>query len=411
MPAIREQLNRAVHEIENSNLSKDELLRVVYPLLEYELYADIKFKKLPMCLIPNGTDHFLNRKSRRKIKSLKCASCKLNNICNGFYPEHEHLVSPVPDLPVEVIIEVTDRCNQDCYYCFNKFEYNLKNRNRRKTMTTDEVMAVIRKVKNAGITHIRFSGGEPLLREDIFKLIEYAKSLDLEVWLNTNATLIDKKKADFISKHISNILIPLNGFDDESDTAVTKLKNSFKLKMRAVEMLKVRVLRAGIVLTEVNVKNLERFYELADKFTLIEFYRPVAFGKFDYLRRAIDKIYRLNKKYKKNYKIANAMPFCFYKPRTTARIALGAIFDDGHSRIVVSSNGDVKPSYYFTKIIGNILEKSIYELWNDNFMLDLRNLKYLPQICKDCKYRTICRGGSRALAYLRGDVKQKDVLI
>jgi len=393
--------------------NKEELLKELYPLLENELYQEIKCDEIPFCVLPNGIDHIINSRDKRKIKNTECVICKFNKTCNGFFPEAKHLIEHVKDLPAEIILEVTDKCNQDCYYCFNKYEYKTTTRNVRKELSKKELFAIIDKIRDFGLKYIRFSGGEPLLRKDIFELMNHAKGL--KIWLNTNGTLVNETNSNQIQKYVENVLIPLNGYDEESDFKITKVQDSFKKKLKAFDLLKkLKIRRAGIVLTKENVNNLAKFWQIQKQqdITFLEFYRPITLKPdVETLKKAIDDIYRLNIKNKTNFKIANALPFCLHRPEITSKISLGSIYDDGHNRLVVSSDGSVKPSYYFTKKIGNALSDSFYKIWNDEFMISLRNNEFLPEICIKCKYKIPCLGGSRALAHLKGNIKERDVLL
>ena len=102
----------------------------------------------------------------------------------------------------EIVIETTFRCNINCDFCFNK---NVLKKNKRtyKELTTKEIKEIIDKTSELNIPYIRFSGGEPLLRKDIFTLLAYAKSKNFkEIRLNTNGLLINKKIAIIIKKII-----------------------------------------------------------------------------------------------------------------------------------------------------------------------------------------------------------------
>jgi len=63
--------------------------------------------------------------------------------------------------------------------------------------------------------------------------MNYAYKTGMRVWLNTNATLIDRKAADKIAECVENVLIPLNAYNDESEKAITG-KNAFKRKIRGI---------------------------------------------------------------------------------------------------------------------------------------------------------------------------------
>jgi radical SAM protein with 4Fe4S-binding SPASM domain len=126
----------------------------------------------------------------------------------------------------------------------------------------------------------------------------------------------------------------------------------------------------------------------------MEFYRPIGKQPIG-LDHAIEAIYALNRKYWKGYKIANAIPFCFHKPEILHRIALGGLADDGACRMVVDTQGDIKPSYY-SKPIGNLKGMTLYKAWNS--LLKQRFLEGVQKQCTQCIYLHTCRGGSKAMA-------------
>lgn len=311
--------------------------------------------------------------------------------------------------PKEVILEVTDRCNLDCPFCFNKiFIRDIKRPNE---LDYQCIKDIIDNISIFGIKIIRFSGGEPLLREDIYDLMAYAKSKGLEIWLNTNATLIDEQKAIKLSKLIDNILIPLNSFDLLTEFLATK-KYLFESKLNGINLIReanIKVIRIGTVITKLNIQNLEKIHELIERLKINnwQLFRPIPTKNDlfpinnDDVAIFVEKLLEINRKTNKNYKIFNAIPFCAYEPEKMAKVAVGAKYDDGHTRLVINSQGIVRPMYYMEENIGDILiSKDIKEYWNSKFIKDIRKLKFAPTICKKCKYLFICLGGSRSISKL-----------
>jgi len=89
-------------------------------------------------------------------------------------------------------------------------------------------------------------------------------------------------------------------------------------------------------------------------------------------------------------------------------IALGAKYDDGHARIIISPEGYAKPSYFIDENLGT----DILESWNNPLMKDIRALKLVPDQCKECSFLKLCKGGSRFAAKLHsGDFKARDPLM
>jgi AdoMet-dependent heme synthase len=317
------------------------------------------------------------------------------NIKNLYLPIHRFTYRE----PNEVVIEVTPECNFNCNSCFNKMAFAKKNR-KHKLMSTEYIKRIINNVVENHIKQIRFSGGEPLLRKDIFELIEYAHSKDLIIWLNTNATLISKKNIKLLEKYVKNVLVQLNGYDEKSDNEHTNTKNSFRDKIKGLKLLresKIPIVRAGTVATQKNIDNLEKIYKIVkeNKLDLWEVYRPVldngGHSKFD-IENLYPKLIKLSFDYGKIVSIANSIPFCSFQPQKMDHMCYGAFADNGHSRIVIDPRGYAKPGYFIDVNIGDPLD--LKRCWNNDLMKRIRKLKYAAKECRKCIYLEKCKGGS-----------------
>jgi radical SAM protein with 4Fe4S-binding SPASM domain len=96
-------------------------------------------------------------------------------------------------------IELTERCNNNCIHCcINLPENDAEARSRE--MSTDFVKDVIKQAADLGCLTVRFTGGEPLLREDLTELYEFTRRLGMQVILFTNARLITPDLASLLAK-------------------------------------------------------------------------------------------------------------------------------------------------------------------------------------------------------------------
>jgi len=302
-------------------------------------------------------------------------------------------------IPREVSIETTFRCNLSCYWCFNK---GVK---AKPELSTKNIKKIVDKVSQAGTSIVRFTGGEPLLRKDIFEILEYAKSKGLYVALNTNGTFVDGDVADKIKDNVDNVLVTFNGYDNLSEWKITGSKTSFEKKINAIKLLRksVKVVRIGTVAVKENVEKLEEFFKVLKPLDVDtwEIFRPIPHGSKDLIDNSsvetlVEKLIIF--KMFVNTGVTNVLPFCSYEPERVAQVCMGAVNDDGHSKIVIGTDGHAKPSYYFEKDLGNCLKEDIMDLWNNSFLVKIRNLKLAPKLCKKCKYLEVCKGGSRYIA-------------
>jgi len=135
-------------------------------------------------------------------------------------------------------IELAERCNNNCIHCcINLPEDDADARN--GEMTTDFVKDVITQAADLGCMTVRFTGGEPLLREDLAELYEFTRRLGMRVILFTNARLITPELASVLARippgHVVEVTV--YGMRPESyDRAVGK-NGAFAEFRRGVALL------------------------------------------------------------------------------------------------------------------------------------------------------------------------------
>jgi radical SAM protein with 4Fe4S-binding SPASM domain len=313
------------------------------------------------------------------------------------------------NLPREIMVELEPKCNFNCVFCFNKNSFAAKGRSKIKSFNTVYARRIIDAISESGVKIVRFTGGEPMLREDLWELMNYAKIKGLKIRLNTNGSLIsDEYTARMLNHYVSSILLPIESYNNKKETKLTGHKDSLKKKIRAIRLLKKygrMTIRAGTVATKENIKDLEKIFNLIIKKLDLddwEVYRPIPtsedkfpIGKNDF-RILVDKLLKFQKQTGRIFNIVNAVPFCVYEPEKVNKVSNGALSVDGHIRFVIDPRGFAKPDYYIDKNIGSPL--NIKKCWDHPFMKKMRSLGFAPKECRNCKYLKKCRGGSRFAA-------------
>jgi MoaA/NifB/PqqE/SkfB family radical SAM enzyme len=363
----------------------------------------------PCCLDVSRHEYVIFSDPYKYSRRPQCKKCHFCFICSGLPPVFPDEISaghtlPIPDLPAEVMIEIEPACNFNCEFCFNKLSF-AKEKRAIKRFSAGYVKKIINGIASAGIKAVRFTGGEPLLREDIFILFEYAKNKGLEVRLNTNCSLINDRNINKFRGIVDNILIPLESGNAENEAKATKFPSALKRKIGAIKLLKkieIPVVRVGTVATPKIISDL---VSMAGKILKLpiddwELYRPItdsrdipSLGQSD-LNMLVKNLSFIEQRFKRVFKLANALPFCAIdEPWKLDYFSEGARHEDGHSRIVIDPRGFVKPHYFIDKNIGDPLD--ILSAWHHPFMKRMRTLRFLPVECRLCFYRYKCRGGSR----------------
>jgi len=123
-----------------------------------------------------------------------------------------------------MIWNFTNRCNLLCHHCYSKADANKKD-----TLTFEEIQQTIKKLKSGGVNFVIFSGGEPLLRADIFDIAQCMKDNEIMTYLSTNGMYIKEHNVDkIVSK---KMMIHLQSFLNENYSNGTR-KNKGKRKNR-----------------------------------------------------------------------------------------------------------------------------------------------------------------------------------
>jgi cyclic pyranopterin phosphate synthase len=126
---------------------------------------------------------------------------------------------PIRDLR----ISVTDRCNFRCAYCMPKtvFGHDYRFMDRKELLTFEELERVARVFAGLGVEKIRLTGGEPLLRKELERLVERLATIDgLELTLTTNASLLAKKAAALRAAGLRRVNVSLDSLDDATFKAM-----------------------------------------------------------------------------------------------------------------------------------------------------------------------------------------------
>ena len=119
-------------------------------------------------------------------------------------------------------ISVTDRCNFRCVYCMPKevFDGSYKFLPHADLLTFEEIARVARAFVDAGVTKIRLTGGEPLLRRRLERLVELLAKLPGDLTLTTNGVLLAKKARALRDAGLKRVTVSLDALDDPTFRAM-----------------------------------------------------------------------------------------------------------------------------------------------------------------------------------------------
>jgi radical SAM protein with 4Fe4S-binding SPASM domain len=133
---------------------------------------------------------------------------------------------------------LTERCNNNCIHCYiNQPENDTSAADRE--LTTDEWKAILQQAADLGALTVRFTGGEPLLRQDFTDLYLHARQLGMRVILFTNARLITPQLADLFAKipPLKKIEVSVYGMHVDSYDAISRVPGSFLQYHQGINLL------------------------------------------------------------------------------------------------------------------------------------------------------------------------------
>jgi cyclic pyranopterin phosphate synthase len=163
-------------------------------------------------------------------------------------PLQDTLGRPIRDLR----ISVTDRCNFRCVYCMPKEVYGRDYRflERRELLTFEEIARLTRAFAGLGVEKVRLTGGEPLLRRELERLVEMLAAIPgLDLTLTTNGSLLPQKAQTLADAGLERVTVSLDSLNDD----VFKVMNDVDVPVERVLAGIEAAAAAGIAPVKVNM--------------------------------------------------------------------------------------------------------------------------------------------------------------
>ena len=308
-------------------------------------------------------------------------------------------------VPISVHVDVTYRCNERCEHCYLEHDD-------RGEMTTGEIQNLFDQLAEEGVFFLTISGGEPLVRSDWFEIIEYARALEFNVKLKTNAILIGEYEAKRIKAlGVEQIQISLYSHRAEVHDEITKVRGSLQRTLAGIRVLRAEGLKVSVanVLMKSNSGDGEAVRALASEFgahyTLDPTITPMIDGRTDVLR------YRASAEdvagvFRNSALVGNVEEFCAPPQPVDEDILDGLPCSAGHTACYISPYGDLYPCVQFPLLCGNVRRQPFREIWSKSPQLsEVRSIhgRDLPT-CSACSHLGTC-SRCPGLAYMEGNMR------
>lgn len=320
------------------------------------------------------------------------------------------------DGPEDLIWIITARCNLNCPHCYAILYCN------ELELDFNSITKIIDSAIEAGVEHINFTGGEPLLRNDIFDILNYCLNVGIEPSLFTNLTLVNDEMVSKLSRLDVYVLTSLDGFSKETYESIRGL-NTWDKFLNGVKKIISHGIEAHVNIS-VNTLNYNYIDKILEKALMLGFQRLSMIPTIPSGKAFIKGLYVNSKRFIEAIKLAASKV-------EELDISL-SVWCAPFSGIIVNSNRmrfgccrrwkvmDITPSGKTVLCdvlnieIGNVNNFSVKEAWinllNNHIVKSIRNPKPM-QPCDKCKFWSNCMGGCYARAYiLTGNIENPDPL-
>jgi heme b synthase len=345
----------------------------------------------------------------------------------------EKFVETVPALRM-IAWEVTRSCNLNCVHCRAAAERGPYE----GELTTKEAMRLIDGIVSFSKPVVILTGGEPLLREDIFELARYGTDRGLRMVMAPNGTLIDSEKAAALkASGIQRTSISLDGATPESHDCFRRVEGAFAGALRGIQHLKEAGMdfQINTTVTKRNFGELPDILNLAVRLGAVAHHIfllvPTGRGKeldgqaisaAEY-EKILHWFYDQREKFPLQLKATCAPQY--YRilrqrtkeegkkitPQTHGLDAMTRGCLGGIGFCFISHRGEVQPCGYLELPSGKVREKGIREIWEKSPVFKkLRDFSGYKGRCGQCEYIRVC-GGCRARAFEKtGDFLSEEPL-
>jgi radical SAM protein with 4Fe4S-binding SPASM domain len=305
----------------------------------------------------------------------------------------------------------TSRCNLFCRHCYR--ESGPEN-DRSGELTTAEGRELIASIRRAGFRLLIFSGGEPLLREDIFDLVTAARDAGLLPAMGTNGTLLTVETAARLAESgLRGVAVSVDSLDREYHDTFRGTPGAFDRAQQGIRNAIAAGLRVQINLTLTD-RNLDQFDRMVDyyetmgvhavhPFFLVPTGRALSMAEEELTSGAYFSMIRTVLE-KQGAASVEIKPTCApqFMPMAKEmgipqRFTRGCLA--GTAYCCVLPDGDVHVCPYLPVRAGSVRERPFEDIWRDSeVFLKLRDRSAYGGSCGKCEHWEIC-GGCRARAY------------
>lgn len=324
--------------------------------------------------------------------------------------------------PLWLLAELTYRCPLQCPYCSNPLDFAQQG----AELSTAEWIEVFRQARELGAAQLGFSGGEPLVRQDLAELIKAARDLGYYTNLITSGIgLTEERIASFSEAGLDHIQISFQAADEEVNNLLAGSKKAFAHKLAMARAVKAHgyPMVLNFVTHRHNIDNIERIIELcleleADfvELATCQFYGWAELNRAGLLptRAQLERAERITNQWRDKLAAENhPCKLIFVTPDYYEERPKGCMNGWGNLFLDITPDGTALPCHSARQLpvqFPNVREQSIEHIWRHSFGFNrFRGDDWMPEPCRSCDEKHKDFGGCRCQAFmLTGDASNAD---
>jgi pyrroloquinoline quinone biosynthesis protein E len=324
-----------------------------------------------------------------------------------------------PNPPLWLLAELTYRCPLHCVFCYNPVDYTAYG----AELATDEWVRVLREGRSLGATQLGFSGGEPLVRDDLEVLVAEARRLGYYSNLITSGVGLNERRiAAFKDGGLDHIQLSFQDSTREMNDFLSSTR-TFDLKRRVAKLIKQYdyPMVLNVVLHRLNIDHVQQILDLALELEAeyVELantqYYGWAYVNRDQLlpsREQLERAEAVVNRFRE--RVGNAMKIYFVVPDYHERRPKACMNGWGAVFLCLTADGLALPCHEARMLPGlefpNVRDRDLRWIWYDSPAFNrYRGDEWMKEPCRSCPEKVKDYGGCRCQAYmLTGDAANAD---
>ncbi len=324
--------------------------------------------------------------------------------------------------PLWLLAELTYRCPLQCPYCSNPLDFARSH----EELSTAEWIEVFRQAREMGAAQLGFSGGEPLVRQDLAELIEAARGLGYYTNLITSGIgLTEEKIASFAEAGLDHIQISFQAADEEVNNLLAGSKKAFAHKLEMARAVKKHgyPMVLNFVTHRHNIDNIDQIIRLcieleADfvELATCQFYGWAELNRAGLLpsKEQLVRAERITNEWRDKLAAQNhPCKLIFVTPDYYEERPKACMNGWGNLFLDITPDGTALPCHSARQLpveFPNVREHSIEHIWRHSFGFNkFRGYDWMPEPCRSCDEKERDFGGCRCQAFmLTGDAANAD---